>query len=227
MIPLFCNAVWYYHSVDYELIKSRRKTIAIHIRDCRVIVRAPVRASAREVDRFVELKRGWIEKHLAAQKENEAKRAAYKLDYGARVLYLGREYSIASGCGQNILYFPQGFDESQLRKKLIEFYKDQACKYLAERVEYFAPLVGARPANIRIGSARHCWGSCSAKGRVTFSWRLMMAHPDAIDYVVVHELAHLKQLNHSTDFWAIVSHVIPDWKDRRKTLRMLQKHHIT
>jgi predicted metal-dependent hydrolase len=231
--------------MEYEIIRTRRKTIAIHIKDCRVIVRAGMRTPAREIDRFVSSKQDWIEKHLAEQRERAIKRAGFELGYGSTVLYLGREYLIEADSEPSpepysrsssasysesspaqhkaALYFPPGLNETQLRKKLLQFYKEQAEKILPERIACFSPLLGVKPKGLRIGSAKRSWGSCTAAGRLTFSWRLMMASLEAIDYVVVHELVHLKQLNHSTRFWAIVEHIMPDWKERRKKLRLLQK----
>jgi len=99
----------------------------------------------------------------------------------------------------------------------------KAAETIPPLVEEYAISMGVSPSGIRIGSAKKSWGSCTAKGLLTFSWRLMMAPPGAIEYVVVHELSHLKQLNHSKAFWAVVEGVMPDWKDRRKELRLLQK----
>ena len=174
--------------MDFELIRTCRKTVAIYIKDCRVIVRAPMRYPARDIGRFVESKKGWIEKHLAEQQERAERRAE--------------------------LPAPD--------KKQIRLYKEQASKIIPERIILFAHPMGVRPSDIRIGSAKKSWGSCSSSGRLTFSWRLMMAPPEAIDYVVVHELAHLKQLNHSKAFWKIVEEVMPDWKKRRRELKLLQ-----
>ena len=90
---------------------------------------------------------------------------------------------------------------------------------LTERVEFFAHAQGFKVKKIRISSARTRWGSCSAKGTLSFTWRLVMAPPDVIDYVVVHELCHLKELNHSKAFWAQVEAILPDYKTRRKWLK--------
>jgi len=178
--------------LNYELIRTRRKTLAIHIKECRVIVRAPIRTPVREIDRFVASKTKWIEKHLTEQRKRAEQHAA-----------------LMPGEAE--------------KKRLISFYKRQAEKIIPDRVAYFARLIGARPTDIRIGSAKRSWGSCSSSGKLTFSWRLMMASPDAIDYVIVHELAHLKHLNHSKAFWSIVERIMPNWKEYRKELHLLQK----
>ena len=212
--------------IDYDLIRSRRKTVAIHIRDCHVIVRAPLRYPVREINRFVESKNAWIKKHLSVQQERASQARDFKLDYGSDILYLGHTYKIASEEGvQGTFYCPSGLNEEQIKKKLILFYKERAGEIIPELIASFAPRLFVKPANVRIGSAKRSWGSCTSSGRLTFSWRIMMASPEAIEYLVVHELAHLKQLNHSEKFWDVVASVLPDWKERRKELRLLQDLH--
>ncbi|MCL1895578.1 MAG: M48 family metallopeptidase [Clostridiales bacterium] len=269
--------------MEYELIRTRRKTVAIHIKEGRVIVRAPMRTPVRDIERFIESKQGWIDKHLAGQLARAEKRARFELTYGGAVLFLGREYRITAdhkaaayrqapdpankgelpkpekhdragaqlsffediGMQANAaqpvedtgmqtdaarptepedcLYFPPGLDTPHLKSRLILFYKGRAREIITERIGQIAPLMGVKPAKIHIGSAKRSWGSCNAKGCLSFSWRLMMAPPDAVDYVIVHELAHLKHLDHSKAFWAVVAKVFPDWKSRRQALRQLQK----
>lgn len=181
--------------MKYELIRTRRKTIAICIRGGLVTVRAPLRAPLREIDRFVLSKTAWIEKHTAAWQASKEQRMPP----------------------------PPGWDDPARRRKLIASYKKQALKIFTGRTAYFAPLLCVTPAGIKIGSAKSRWGSCNSAGLITFSWRLMLASQDAIDYVVVHELAHLKQMNHSPAFWAIVAQILPHWKERRKELRLLHQ----
>ena len=90
------------------------------------------------------------------------------------------------------------------------------------RIAYFARQMGVSPARVTVTGARTRWGSCSGKGNLCFSWRLMLAGPEEIDYVVVHELAHLREMNHSPRFWALVEAVLPDHKQRRQRLKQLQ-----
>ena len=101
--------------------------------------------------------------------------------------------------------------EAQLRLR--------AKAYIPERVALYAPLVGVTPAGVKITSAQKRFGSCSGKNRLCFSWRLMQYPPEAIDYVVVHELCHIHHHNHSAAFWAAVAAVMPDYKQRQALLR--------
>ena len=86
-----------------------------------------------------------------------------------------------------------------------------------------ALVMGVAPTGIKITGAKTRWGSCSSKNSINFSWRLVMADDEIIDYVIVHELAHIKELNHSPRFWAVVEGTLPDYKSRRSRLKLLQK----
>lgn len=94
----------------------------------------------------------------------------------------------------------------------------QAAEWLPRRVAHFAPLMQVTPTGVKITSAQKRWGSCSGKNSLCFSWRLMLLSPEAIDYVVVHELAHIRHHNHSREFWAFVREILPDYQVRQRLL---------
>ena len=96
---------------------------------------------------------------------------------------------------------------------------DQALKIIPTRVEYFARIIGVTYGNITIRNQKTRWGSCSSKGNLNFNCLLMLAPPEVLDYVVVHELCHRKQMNHSKAFWSEVEKVFPDYKEARKWLK--------
>lgn len=98
-------------------------------------------------------------------------------------------------------------------------YIRQAKAYLPQRVAYYSERMGLYPTQVRITGARTRFGSCSSQGHICFSWRLMQYPPEAIDYVVVHELAHLRYMNHGAEFYALIARYLPDWKARRALLR--------
>lgn len=112
-------------------------------------------------------------------------------------------------------------DEGRLRGLLEAWYRREARRELTRRAGCWAPVVGAAPARICVRDQRSRWGSCSARGTVSLSWRLVLLEPELADYVVVHELCHLRQMNHSPAFWAAVEAVLPDWRARRAALRAL------
>jgi predicted metal-dependent hydrolase len=100
---------------------------------------------------------------------------------------------------------------------------EKANSVIPQRVEYYSKIMQVIPAKVKISSAKSYWGSCSGKNVISFSWRIIMASDKTIDYVVVHELSHIKQHNHSKKFWAEVEKIIPKYKDCKKELRELQR----
>lgn len=173
--------------IEIEIIKSNRKTIAIEVRtDLRIIVRAPKRASNREIMKFVELKQDWLAKHLAQMqiRYEETHRRKEKL-----------------------------FTDDDIRKM-----KDEAKRVIPDRVKYYADIMGVTFGKITIKNQKTRWGSCSSKGNLNFNCLLMLTPDKVRDYVVIHELCHLKQMNHSKIFWAEVEKVMPDYKVYRQWL---------
>jgi len=170
--------------IEYTLIRSTRRTLALEItRECEVIVRAPLRCSQREIDRFVDSRRSWIAEKLALQQRRRA--ALLTLE-------------------------PTPEQEQELRRR--------AAEVIPQRVAYYAPLMGMTPTGVRITSARTRFGSCNGKNSLCFSWRVMLYPPEAMDYVVVHELAHIRHHNHGREFWALVASVMPDYRHRQSLL---------
>ena len=212
----------------YKLVRSARKTIAIYIRpNGDVEVRAPKRAAVRDINAFVQSKAQWIaEKRSLVMARNE-KRSHFSLDYHSRLLVLGEEWSIRLGRGGYDLQgrqmiIPNGLDADGIKSACERGYRKLARDILPAKIERYAAHIGVTPASIRITGATTRWGSCSGKGSINFSWRLMMAPAEVIDYVVVHELAHLREMNHSPRFWAIVAGVMPEYPRCRAALKQLQ-----
>ncbi|GAB4494092.1 MAG: SprT family zinc-dependent metalloprotease [Anaerolineales bacterium] len=208
-----------------QLIRSKRKTIAILVqRDGKVIVRAPLKASERQIRQFVESKTRWI-LEKKAQAQQQPSQTARQFTAGERFPYLGQEYALSVvSSAKTGLRFEGGFSlnqNSQAEAALLfeKWYKAAARKVLTERVRFYAHKFGLKYQKIRISSARTRWGSCSSRGTLSFTWRLVMAPLDVVDYVVIHELAHLREQNHSAAFWAEVAKMMPDYKTRRDWLK--------
>lgn len=169
--------------IQYTVIRSRRKTISLEItRDAAVVVHAPNRLPAREIERFVAKNESWLQKHLTAARERLLRHPE-----------------------------PSPEEEAALRER--------AWKELPVKLAAYAERMGLYPTGMRVTSARTRFGSCSAKNRICFSWRLMQYPDAAIDYVVVHELAHIREKNHGRAFYALVEQYLPDWRERRALLK--------
>jgi len=214
-----------------KLVRSKRKTLALIVEtDGTLTVRAPLRMKETDIRNFIEEKKDWIKRKQA----NALKDAVTPRRYvdGERFLYLGKEVTLRivpaegprRGDGKPALAMGRVFKLTRPAQPRAEsvfeaWYKKQARKVLTERVEFFAQKHGFKVEKIRISSARTRWGSYSSRGTLSFTWRLVMAPLEIIDYVVVHELCHSKELNHSKAFWAQVESILPDYKRRRKWLK--------
>ena len=215
--------------VEYSLTRSRRKTIAIHLRGGQVEVRAPLHAPKRDIDMYVISKEAWILKNLAKVAALVKYQEDFTVDYGSIIVWRGKSYPIIMRTGNRAgfdgtgFYMPPGLTPVQIKATCVQIYKRLALTYLTERIGYYAKKMGVSPASVRVNSAKIRWGSCSAKKNINFSWRLALADDDAIDYVVVHELSHLIEMNHSTRFWAIVAAVMPDYAKHNVRLKVLNE----
>ncbi|HHY51940.1 MAG TPA: M48 family metallopeptidase [Clostridiales bacterium] len=169
--------------MEYELKRSKRKTLAIEItRNGNVVVRAPKKLPLQEIERFLLQKSAWIAKHQVIQR-------------------------------QRMLDYPEPSPEE------LKVLAQQARQYIPRRVEHYANIMGLSPSGIRITAAKTRFGSCSYQNRLCFSCRLMAYPPEAIDYVVVHELAHINHKNHGKEFYALVSSILPDYRERKALLK--------
>lgn len=186
------------------MIRSARRTLSVAIDEGDVIVRAPMRMPKREIEAFLIQKRGWIERKICEQRER--RRAASELMGEGRILLFGR--AVVPTAGDRAIT-----GESEIRK----FYRSHL-DYITGRVSEIAAAFGFAYGTLRFSNARTLWGTCDASNNIRLNWRLVAIPKGLIDYVIVHELAHTRQHNHSAAFWAEVERILPDWKKRRKAL---------
>ena len=208
--------------IEYEIIRSGRKTLAIYItKDGQVKVRCNYKEKESKIKEFVNIKENWITKHL----NNISKQPVTPLRSGSPVLYLGKEYEIVTT--KDIFRFDKNNfyinGNADIYKELEAFYKERAKAVLPDMVHKKEEIMKLYASDIKITSAATRWGSCSAKNNLNFPWMLMMADPEVINYVIVHELAHIKEKNHGKNFWAVVGKYQPDYKDRKEQLRILER----
>jgi hypothetical protein len=214
---------------EEKIIRSRRRTIALVITpDGELIVRAPIRAPVAMINEFVKEKRSWIQKKIGEIQQRPAA-TVYAYEEGETFLYMGRAYPL------HIVKSENGAIERtdrlcvchtlmpDIKNRMKRWYMQEAQREISARCMWFSMKTGHVPTTIRISDARQRWGSCTHKGGLNFSWRLIQAPPEIIDYVVVHELVHISQPDHSKKFWAKVREIMPDYERRREWLRQNER----
>jgi predicted metal-dependent hydrolase len=216
-----------------KVIHSKRKTFALMIeRDGSLTVRAPLRATRKQIEEIVEKHRGWIERKQQEMASRKQETRLPQVQKGELFWFQGKQYPLSISeksshavklYGNRIILSKEVLQDG--RAVIESWYRNMARLFLSMRVSKLAFEYGLNPTNVRITSARTRWGSCSAKGAINFSWRLIMAPVEVIDYVIVHELAHLKQRNHSKAFWAEVEAMLPGFREQRKWLKE-NGHHL-
>ncbi|MEI8133057.1 MAG: SprT family zinc-dependent metalloprotease [Leptolinea sp.] len=209
-----------------QLIRSRRKTVALIIqKDGRLVVRAPLRTSLRQIEQFVVEKTGWIKDKQEQVSKIIQQRPQRKYISGESFLFQGKSYPLEIiNKGAYPLTFKTHFIMDQRYQTKAEsaftaWYKIEARRIINQRTAIYATRFGYQYHQIRITSARTRWGSCSIKGNLSFSWRLIMAPLEVIDYVIIHELAHVVEHNHSRAFWDRVKNHMPEYQNHRRWLK--------
>lgn len=209
-----------------EIIRSRRKTLQITLtQEGRLVVRAPMKLSLARIHEFVSSKERWIIRKRFELQTRQSLVPAEAFGNGDQIMMLGEpvilEYStqavriqLEHGC----LTIPEKF-RHEAPVRLARWYQDQARLYIGEKLQEASQRTGISYASFRLSGARRRWGSCNSRNALNFSWRLIMAHPRAIEYVILHELCHVVHKNHSRDFWQCVETFMSDFKVWRKWLR--------
>ncbi|MBZ9570605.1 M48 family metallopeptidase [Methanobrevibacter sp. TMH8] len=215
---------------EYKLTRSKRKTIAIRVNeDSSLEVKAPLYLSREKINNFVNSKEKWIAKNTKEISEKYQLKKEFNVNFNDYIILRGKKAYIRPIKGNNasydeekgIFYIPEIATTDQIKELIIEFYKLISKSYIPSRIRYFSKKMNVTPTAIRITSAKTRWGSCSGKNSVNFSWKLIMADDKTIDYVIIHELAHIKQHNHSNKFWNIVESMMPDYKEQKEELKIL------
>ncbi len=215
---------------SYTVVRTRRKTICLRVlEDGTLEVRAPLRTSAKAIEALLTQHASWIEERQQAAAARNAARKRVCLYPGGRMLYMGTWYPVVGSFeGRQVTFDGTVFSlplagQGQPGSAMEAWLKNQAKALLQKRCAQQAAEMGVSYRQIRVGSAASRWGSCSSKGNLNFSYRVALLPDELLDYVVVHELCHLRQMNHSPAFWALVEAQMPDYKGRRKKLAGLTK----
>ncbi len=222
--------------IAYSILRSarRHKTVEITVaRPGEVVVAAPLRTSVERIEAIVKRRAAWIVRHDFGK----LSRAAREFVSGESLPYLGRQIRLlireTPEDGVDVEFHHWQFDVrlsgglpphergAAVQAAFIRWYRGRAAELIERRVERFAPLVGVAPTQVLVRDQHRRWGSCSPDGILRFNWRVVMAPPALIDYVVIHELAHLRVRSHRPAYWALVALAAPDHRERHERLRAL------
>lgn len=222
------------HVVEYALRRSSRRSIGFTIDDDGLRVTAPRRVTQIDIDNALRAKGRWIVTKLlerGERREQRQQRAPVEWKDGARLPYLGGEIVLRlEDAERSHCQFDEinrelwigvvpGLSEWQLKERVKLWFQAQAKRVFVERLDHFAPRLNVAYSAFALSSAGSRWGSCTVGGSIRLNWRLVHYPPALIDYVVAHELAHLREMNHSPAFWATVAEVYPDYDGARLALR--------
>ena len=212
--------------VSYTVKRSRRRSIALTIDEHGLRVRAPGQASQRAIEAMLRKHDAWVLGKLAEWQQRRPPPRNWQ--EGETLMLLGQPLRLTLLPGQRevsvdgdrcIADSDWARNADKMKKQVTDWLRQQALRCFHERIAHFHPLLEVPVPQIRLSDARTRWGSCHAEGRIRLNWRLIQMPLRLVDYVVVHELAHLVEMNHSPRFWAIVARLVPDYKARRAEIR--------
>lgn len=218
--------------IHYQIIKSNRKTITISILPTKeVIVKAPMYLSNQELTNIVKSKAKWISNKISKMPDHNQSLEKQSYNDGDRILYRGREYmlrvietfdnkkTIVKLEQEEIVIFINS-KQQEITEQLKKWYKDRARELVHERIYYYNTFINKPIGNVRIKNQKKRWGSCSSRGNLNFNWRMILMPDEMFDYIIVHEMCHLKYLNHSKAFWDFVAEIMPDYKKREQWIKL-------
>ncbi len=214
--------------LHYQLERRQRRTVGLKITASGLVIHAPKRISQSHLESIIALKADWIRKKLTSLTANKI--PAMQWRHGEQLLLLGNaitlavEHNVRSKAieyepGVLQLAMPNHNDQTLVARKVVQWYKKQALTDFARRLEIFSTKLGVALPTLLLSNAKTRWGSCNSKKEVRLNWRLLQAPPHIVNYVICHELAHLKEMNHSARFWAVVASIYPDYKSAEKELK--------
>lgn len=209
---------------DY-IERSNRKTLSLSVmKDGAVCIKAPINMRDEVINRFVCEKQDWIRSKLAII--NETKNKFAEVISLSKFLVYGNKYSLVPASIKKIqtsdnfeILVPQNISGEKLMRSLKLWYKKAAKDILTARINVIADKIGLMPNEIKIGDSRGKWGSCNSKRIIVLNFRVLMLPPAIIDYVLVHELCHLKEMNHSKNFWNLVGQIYPSFEKAKKAIK--------
>lgn len=228
---------WYNQSdqfIDYQLRRSRRRTIGFLIDDRGLTVTAPRWVSVNEIELGLAERSEWIARKLVEWRDYVTRRERLEVRWenGASLPFIGKSLTMRLGAGHPVsvrrdsdellINLPPGAGVDQMRNSVHSWLQTQARALFEPRVAHFGQLLGQKPKRWGLSSARTRWGSCAADGSIRLNWRLIHFPSDVIDYIIAHEVAHLREMNHSPKFWATVQTLFPEYEKSKEWLKHVQ-----
>jgi hypothetical protein len=221
--------------LPYLLKRSaKRRRVVLTVDERGLVVHVPWRASERHIAQVIDEAKSWILRKVAEWERDRPAARAWRsgelIDFLGRQLRLqlverpGRAISqIRDGHALELSLAPPHAPE-RVREAVVQWYRRHAAAHFGERVQHFCARLAVPTPRVLLSNARTRWGSCSAAGEVRLNWRLMQAASPVIDYVVAHEVAHLKVLSHSTRFWRTVERIYPGYESAKAELAAMSQH---
>jgi predicted metal-dependent hydrolase len=211
---------------NVQIIRSNRKSFSLEVKvGGQLVVRAPKQATDKDVRAVLNQKAEWIDRTRVKLKRKYPNFQPKTFTPGEKFWYLGQQYPLKLTNRQHpLLELDSAFHlarsaQDRAREVFIEWYREETRRITADLIQQYSQSHRFNPNRVRITSAMTRWGSCSGKNNLNFTYRLSMAPLSVIDYVVVHELVHLKVRNHSPDFWNVLAAIMPDYKEKRDWLK--------
>ncbi|MBN1454586.1 MAG: M48 family metallopeptidase [Anaerolineales bacterium] len=211
---------------DYKVIYSDRKTLSLVVeRDRSIVVRAPKGTSEQQIQQALEAKKLWLYKKLNHPQKYPEDPVHKEFVTGESLLYLGRNYrleisdEVFPGVRFQSRFYISRKRRSEAGRLLREWYVERAREKLPPRIGRFADAMGVTYNQIRVSDLKYRWASCTPKNNLNFNWRIIKAPMSVVDYLIVHELAHVLQTGHSDTFWNIVAVQVPDYERSKEWLR--------
>ena len=215
-------------TVDYRLIRARRRTIGMEVDLTGLSVRAPKWVTLSEIEAALQERAAWIVKALTEWRARRRDVMPREWKSGAPILYRGRELALEVFPARRVRIAPDLFhltvlhphaqDEALVAELVGKWLRDEAWTFVAPQVTTYAGRLTKAASTVRLSNARSEWGSCNARGEIRLNWRLVQLPPALAEYVVAHEVAHLIELNHSQRFWALVEQLMPGHAALRREL---------
>lgn len=217
--------------ISGNIIKTKRKGLSIEVlSDSTLQVRASKTLTKKEILEIISNNESWVYNQVSRMKEKN--KLFINREYKDREKYylLGEVYTLNIKESKSLNKVKINKDEqlielykssnlTDIKGILLNFYKDFALKYITNRISYYAPLFEHTPKKICVKEQKRRWGTCTGENSLLFNWKIIMAPPKIIDYLIIHEMCHMKHKNHSKDFWNSVESILSDYKESRAWLK--------